>query len=52
MADFAWPTASIGILALIVLLGALVLWKRVKDKKSGFPLSDERTQKLNRKADV
>jgi uncharacterized membrane protein len=50
MADFAWPIVSIGILALIILIGALVLWKRIKDKKSGFPLADERTQKLNGKA--
>jgi uncharacterized membrane protein len=50
MADFTWSIASIGILALIVLVGVLVLWKRLKDKKSGFPLADERTQKLNGKA--
>jgi len=50
MADFVWTIESIGILALIVLLGALVLWKRLKDKTSGFPLADERTLKLNWKA--
>ena len=50
MADFAWPIVTMGILALIVLIGALALWKRLKDKKSGFPLADERTQKLNGKA--
>lgn len=50
MADFAWPIVSTGILALIVLIGALVLWKTLKDKKSGFPSSDERTQHLNGKA--
>ena len=50
MADFAWAITSMGILALIILIGVLVLWKRLKDKKSGFPLGDERTQKLNGKA--
>jgi uncharacterized membrane protein len=50
MADFAWPIVSMGILALIILLGAFVIWRRLKEKKSGFPLADERTQKLNGKA--
>jgi len=50
MADFTWPIVSTAILILIVLIGALALWKTLKDKKSGFPLSDERTQHLNGKA--
>jgi uncharacterized membrane protein len=50
MADFTWPIASTGILALMILIAALVLWRRLKDKKSGFPLDDERTRKLNWKA--
>ena len=50
MADFAWAITSMGILALIILIGALVVWKKLRDKKSGFPLIDERTQKLNGKA--
>ncbi len=53
MADFVLPIVSIGILALIILIGALVLWKTramLKEKKSGFPVADERTQKLNGKA--
>jgi uncharacterized Tic20 family protein len=50
MADFTWSILSIGILALIILIGILVLWQRLKDKKSGFPLVDERTQRLNWKA--
>ena len=50
MADFSWPIVSTGIIALMILIGALVLWRRLKDKKSGFPLADERTQKLNGKA--
>ena len=50
MADFTWPITSIGILALMILIAILVLWKRLKDKKSGFPLADERTKRLNWKA--
>ena len=52
MADLTWPFVSMGILVLIVLIGALVLWKTLRDKKSGFPLSDERTQHLNGKVCV
>jgi Na+/H+ antiporter NhaD/arsenite permease-like protein len=50
MTDSIWPIASIGILALIILIGVLALWKTLKEKKSGYPLVDERTQKLNGKA--
>ena len=50
MADFTWPIASTGILALMILIAVLVLWRMLKDKKSGFPLADERTRKLNWKA--
>ena len=50
MADFIWPIASMGILALIIIIGVLLLWKTIKEKKSGFPLADERTRKLNWKA--
>jgi len=50
MADLAWPIITIGILVLLFLFGVIFLWKILKDKNSGFPLSDERTQKLNGKA--
>ena len=50
MADFSWAIPSMGILALIVLIGVLVLWKTLREKKSGFPLADERTQRLSWKA--
>ena len=50
MTDFIWPIVSIGNIALIILIGVLVFWWRLKEKKSGFPLADERTQKLNGKA--
>ena len=50
MADFTWLIPSGGILALIILIGVLVIWKTLKEKKSGEPLADERTRKLNWKA--
>jgi hypothetical protein len=50
MADFAWPIVSLGILALLILIPVLVLWKILKDKRSGLPLGDERTRKLTWKA--
>ena len=50
MADFIWPIVSFGILALIILIGVLALWKTLKEKKSGFPIADERTQRINGKA--
>ena len=43
---FPWPIASIGILAIIILVGVFVIWKILKDRRSGFPLKDERTQRI------
>ena len=45
-----WPVVSIGIAAIIVLLGILLVWKIYKDRKSGFPMRDERTSKITGKA--
>jgi len=50
MADITWPITSIGIAALIVLIGIIVLWRIRKDRKSGFPSGDERTQRITGKA--
>ena len=50
MADVIWLIGSMGILALIILIGIAVLWKTLKEKKSGFPIADERTQRINGKA--
>jgi drug/metabolite transporter superfamily protein YnfA len=36
--------------AAILIIGAWVIWRRIQDKKSGFPAQDERTQKVNGKA--
>ncbi len=45
-----WPVVSIGIAAIILLLGILLLWKMHKDRKSGFPMRDERTTKITGRA--
>jgi uncharacterized membrane protein YjgN (DUF898 family) len=50
MADLTWPIISIGIMTTIALIGIFTAWKIIKDKKSGFPSADERTQKINGKA--
>ena len=50
MAVVTWPIASIGIAVLIVLMGILLVWKLHKDRKEGFPSSDERTQRITGKA--
>jgi hypothetical protein len=50
MVDIAWPVVSIGIIALIVLIGAFTIWIVIRERRSGFALSDERSQQLNWKA--
>ena len=45
-----WPVISLGIAAIIVLLGILLVWKIHKDSKSGFPMRDERTSKITGRA--
>jgi hypothetical protein len=50
MTDWTWPIVSMVIPALIILIGVLALWMKLKDKKTGFPSADERTRKLNWKA--
>lgn len=50
MTDFVWPTILILNAVLVLLIGVLVLWKLHKDKKSGYPIKDERTIKISGKA--
>jgi len=45
-----WPVVSIGIAIIIVLLGILTVWKIGKERKSGFPMQDERTSKITGRA--
>ena len=46
MINIEWIFASIGILAIIVLIGVLAIWKILKNRRLGFPTKDERTQKI------
>jgi len=52
MTDFAWPIILIVNAVLVLLVGMLVLWKIHKDKKSGYPIQDERTTKISGKAAI
>jgi len=50
MAETIWLTTIPIIAVLIVAIGAYSLWRIVKEKRSGFPLQDERTARLQGKA--
>jgi hypothetical protein len=50
MTDIIWPLTSIGIVTIIVLVGIILAWRIYKDRKSGFPSGDERTQRIMGKA--
>jgi uncharacterized membrane protein len=45
-----WSGMSIGILATIIIIGVYAIWKIQKELRSGFPLKDERTQRVSGKA--
>ena len=48
--DLSWPIVSVGIVAMIVLTGVLLVWRIAKDRRSGYPSGDERTQRITGKA--
>jgi len=50
MTNLPWSGVSIGILATIVIIGVYAIWKILKELRSGFPLKDERTQRVSGKA--
>lgn len=50
MSTSGWPVILVLNAVLIILLGVLVIWKTQKDKKAGYPLSDERTARIQGKA--
>ncbi|UCH32110.1 MAG: FeoB-associated Cys-rich membrane protein [Candidatus Bathyarchaeota archaeon] len=50
MIDLPWPVMSVVIMAIGVLIGILVIWRMLRDRKSGFPAQDERTKKVTGKA--
>jgi uncharacterized membrane protein len=46
MTGFEWTASSGLIAAAIVLIAILLVWKRLKDRRAGFPTADERTQRI------
>ena len=47
MTNIFWSVISFGIiLVTTVLIGIFAVWKMLKERRSGFPLKDERTQKI------
>ena len=50
MTNLSWTGASGVILATIVIVGVFVFWRIFKEMRSGFPLKDERTQRVSGKA--
>jgi len=48
--DLGWPIVSVGIVAMMVLIGVLAVWRIRKDRRSGYPSQDERTQRITGKA--
>ena len=53
MDDLLWLVVMYAVIpAFILLIGALVIWRRFQDKKSGFPAQDERTLKVTGRAAI
>ena len=51
MANLPWVGVRIAsTLAIIVIIGGFVIWKILKEIRSGFPLKDERTMRVSGKA--
>lgn len=52
MASFSWPILMIVNALVVILIGVFVVWKIQKEKKSGYPMQDERTQMISGKAAI
>jgi protein-S-isoprenylcysteine O-methyltransferase Ste14 len=50
MEDFLWPIIMVLIAALVVFIGAITIWRTRRERKAGFPRSDERTSRITGKA--
>ena len=50
MTGFEWLATSGAIAVAIVLIGILLVWRILKDRRSGFPVADERTQRITGRA--
>ena len=46
MSGFEWLASSGVIVAMIVLIAILAVWRTTRDRRSGFPAKDERTQRI------
>lgn len=47
--EFVWPIILVVTACLIILIGIIVVWRTLKDRKSGVPSSDERTSRITQK---
>ena len=52
MTDFVWPTILVLNAILVILVGIIFIWKLHNNKKSGYPLNDERTLKISGRAAI
>jgi hypothetical protein len=50
MTEFEWLAGSGVIAVAIVVVGILAVWRILKDRKAGFPATDERTQRITGRA--
>jgi uncharacterized membrane protein len=50
MIDLLVISTLLGTAAIIIILGILVVWKIVKNRKSVLPVADERTRRVNGQA--
>jgi di/tricarboxylate transporter len=50
MTTFGWPIILILNAVIIILLAIFLIWTVQKNKKSGYPMQDERTSKIQGKA--
>jgi hypothetical protein len=50
MATFGWPIILILNAVILILLAIFLIWMVQKNKKSGYPMQDERTSKIQGKA--
>jgi len=47
---FLWPIIMVLIASLAVIIGIVTIWRTRRERKSGFPRSDERTSRITGKA--
>lgn len=52
MTEFTWPIILIVNAVIVLLVGVFVIWKIHREKKSGYPINDERTLKISGRAAI